>query len=354
MKICTCGNKLTDDARFCTVCGADATDFPVVEEEAGTTEDAMTAFEGPTEQPPMEEMTEAPVSEGTPETQEVPAPEAMPVQEAPAPASAEKKAGKKGKVIFILIVILLALILIVTGSILIYTRFFGGYRTPIRKVFKYINAHEMDEVEYMELMLPSFATDTYVKLRNAVAKADPEYDEQLSTGTETILNGFYDLIADTYNDDYVITYEIVSAKELTSNQLKSISKLFSEFGDETLSTYDVTLQDSSFYELVTDYFNSKHSLNLTKGQHRKIVKLLTAFGNDLENVKVTDGYEVTIRYFTEFTDSYGDENKLSNRITFNVIKVNGHWYLDTLSYLNDRSIYSGLEEQLGDFAGELY
>lgn len=188
----------------------------------------------------------------------------------------------------------------------------GNYKTPLKQFTKLVNKQSTDVYAYQEFL--SAPMDT--KLLNGVKgimKGSDDYADQIDSSKE----GLEDFYSD--NDGLKLSYDISKAKKLDSGELKDISK---NYKNTYKNYYKDTIEqledmDSEDYEDLAD------ALEISEGSAKKLVKKIISYMKSYEDVKVSKGYEVTLRFNGKMD---GDEDT-TEKIKVTIIKANGEWFI---------------------------
>ncbi|MCM1326895.1 MAG: hypothetical protein NC249_09740, partial [Lachnoclostridium sp.] len=221
--------------------------------------------------------------------------------------------GKKGPIALIagaaavVLVLLVVLVASLMGS--------GSYKTPVKDLVKLINKQSTDVFAYMKLADP-MTTDYTRSLYNILKKNDDikeEFDD-----LKNDLADFYEDIA-----GFKITKcDFVAAKEMKKKDLRSIEDSVSSSYIEDLIE-EIDEMDNADYEDMAD------DLDISKSDAKKFAKETKSYLKNLSKMKVTKGYEVTVRFYGK----YDGETDKTDKIDIEVIKVNGKWRIYNMSSL---------------------
>lgn len=210
------------------------------------------------------------------------------------------------------VVVLAVLIVSLMGS--------GSYKTPIKTLVNLINKQSTDAFAYQELIDP-IATDYTRNLYNILKKND-DVKENFSDMKSDLADFYKDI------DGFKITKcDFVAAKEMKSKDLRDIQKsINNDYIDDMIEEIDE--MDKGDYEDMAD------DLDISVGDAKKVAKATKSYLQTLRKVKVTKGYEVTIRIYGKYQ---GDTDK-TDKMDVQVIKVNGKWRIYQAS-----SLFRGME-----------
>ncbi|MCM1187167.1 MAG: hypothetical protein NC251_10745 [Lachnoclostridium sp.] len=221
--------------------------------------------------------------------------------------------GKKGPIALIagaaavVLVLLVVLVASLMGS--------GSYKTPVKDLVKLINKQSTDAFAYMELTDP-ISTDYTRSVYNILKK-----NEDMKEEFDDLKND----IADFYEDiaGFKITKcDFVASKEMKKKDLRSIEDSVSSSYLEDLIE-EIDEMDNADYEDMAD------ELDISKSDAKKFAKETKSYLKTLSKIKVTKGYEVTIRFYGK----YDGETDKTDKIDVRIIKVNGKWRIYNMSSL---------------------
>lgn len=286
------------------------------------------------------EKTQAPAAEtATVEEKKDATQEAAPaVDAATAAPAADGKKNNKGIIYAaaVAVVVLIIIIASVSG---------GSYKTPLKQFTKLVNKQSTDVYAYQEFLNAPMDT----KLLNGVKgimKDSDDYADQIDSSKERLEDFYSD------NDGLKLSYDISKAKKLDSDELKDISK---SYKNTYKNYYKDTIEqledmDSEDYEDLAD------ALDISEGSAKKLVKKIVSYMKSYEDVKVSKGYEVTLRFNGKMD---GDEDT-TEKIKVTIIKANGEWFIynaydmfnqanfkDDLSGVNLYTIYGSTYMNIG-------
>ena len=200
-----------------------------------------------------------------------------------------------------------AAVLVIVVVVIVSFMGSGSYKTPVKKLIKLVNNQSTDAFAYLELGEPIEA-DFYRSLYSSLKK-----DEKVKEGFDDLKSSLADFYEDI--DGFKITEcDFVAAKEMKNKDLRTIADRFdSDYYESRIEEIDEL--DKSDYEDLAD------KLNISAGDAKKAVMARKSYYQALSKVKITEGYEVTLRIYGKYK---GEEDK-TEKIQVQIIKVNGKW-----------------------------
>lgn len=251
---------------------------------------------------------EAPVE--APQAAEAPVEQAPVAQEAPA---AEKKNNKYVMPAVIGVVALLLIVLIASLA--------GGkpYKKMIDEYVKLVNKKSTNTEAYQYALM----AEGRVKLQKDLIKVAKKLED-----TDDIKDAQEDAkeaMADQYEDlddeygKWKLSYEIKSAKKMDDKDLKDYQKAaknyYKDYVKPQVKFYEDMLEDDDELE---DYADE---LDVKEKDVKKFLKATLKQAQDLEDMEITAGYEVKVKFFVKTKE---DEYK-TDMVKVIVLKANGDW-----------------------------
>ena len=341
MKICpNCNTKNSDDSSFCAECGtpladvAPASEAPAADAApAGDAAPAADAASVPADVTPAADaagtQTEtAPVAAETgsfqaaPDTQGAFAQTPMggiegaafdPETGAPITPGAKLKLPKTPVLIAAAVVVVLLLILL----------FGKSYKSPINTLVNNVNKHSKNVASYASAVLPDFALSYLADVMSIAKKKDGWSDVQ--DKIDETFDEAFDSLEDQYGSHVKVSLKITSAKKLSKSKIKDIEENYEEIYD-TLDKLE--LDDDDTWDSITDSLEDE-DMDLTSSDVKKLQKSTKKFMQKLDKFKVSQAYKVK----ADITIKGSDDDDEMEDVEFNVVKVNGKWYVDALGYL---------------------
>lgn len=204
-----------------------------------------------------------------------------------------------------------------------------GYEKPVDAALQYRNKQSTDLKKYFyhfsgneltgQLMYDTMELYSDLELE--------DYDEDEDSLEDTLtdhLEEYYDQISDIYGDDWEITYNVKRVKEIRESKLEDYEDNLEELADSLEDSID-DLEDND---------------SLSDDDIKKITKFLEKWSDKISDAKVTKGYRITVRMTLK-----GDEKKKSETAEIIVLKAGGKWVTDNSLV----SLLSDLTEQDFDY-----
>lgn len=251
---------------------------------------------------------EAPVEAPQAEAPQAPVEQAPVAQEAPA---AEKNNNKYFKYAAIAVVVL--------GIIIVIASLAGGkpYKKMLNEYVSLVNKKSNDVYAYNYALM----ADGRVKLAKDVQKASLK-SEDAKDELEELKEKKADQFEDC-NDEYEkwkLSYEIKSAKKMDEKDLKDYQKAtkgyYKSFMKESVKALEEILEDED-----DEIEDGADNLDISKKEYKKLIKAKLKQYKDLEDIEISAGYEVKVKFFVKTKD---DEYK-TEMVKVAVLKVNGDW-----------------------------
>lgn len=215
-----------------------------------------------------------------------------------------------------------AAVVIILGVIIVNLMGSGSYKTPVKELVKLINKQSTDVFAYQALSDP--ISNDYSKRVYSILKKNDDMKEEFDD-MKSDLADFYEDI-----DGFKITKcDFTAAKELKKKDLRNIEERIGLDKDDLEDLLEeINDMDKGDYEDLADL------LEISVSDAKKFTKETKAYFQSLSKIKVTKGYEVTLRLYGKYD---GEEDK-TDKITVKVIKVNGKWRI-----YNVRDFYNQLD-----------
>ena len=213
------------------------------------------------------------------------------------------------------IVIAVVLVLVLGG---------GGYKKPVNKLVSLVNSQSTDVNAYMGCVTPSFVPETYKEAIGLLKGGDAK--DELNDTINDVFDAAYDSIKDEFGKDWKVSVEYKKNKKLSEKDLEKIQKNY----DSLFKALDsLKIDDEDFWERIADEIDDEYDTEIDPEKAAKAAENLLA---KIEKFKVTDGYEVKVKISIE-----GKSKKEAETIEANIIKANGKWFIDPLSF-SDRDL----------------
>lgn len=234
--------------------------------------------------------------------------EAPVAQEAPV---AEKKNNKYVIPAVIGVVALLLIVLIVSLA--------GGkpYKKMLDDYVSLVNKKSTDVSAYKYALMADGRVKTHKDLEKLAKKIADEDDDSEEEAKEAKADQYEDL-NDEY-DKWKLSYEIKSAKKMDEKDLKSYQKAaknhYKDVVKEQVKYIEDILEDDDELEDLAD------DMDVKEKDLKKFLKATLEQAKDLDDMEITAGYEVKVKFFVKTKD---DEYK-TDMVKVVVLKANGDW-----------------------------
>mgnify|MGYP002856065623 CR=1 FL=1 len=237
------------------------------------------------------------------------------------PALAEaKKGSKNAKIGIIAICAAVVLLLIILVAVISSA---GGYKRPIKNLVNTVNHHSTKVPDFLENVAPKFAVTAYNDAYKLLAGTDLKSD--MEDGLAEMFENLYDDLEDEYGSDFKVSVEFRDSKEMSDRDIKDLNNDYDDLY-EMLDKSDFDWEDKYTYEDLAENLEDEYDVELSSSELKKLQKIVTTFVENLEKMEITAGYEVSIKVSIE-----GEDGHDSEKLTINVIKVDGNWIIDPLS-----------------------
>ncbi len=237
-----------------------------------------------------------------------------PVQQEVAPQAApaaEKKKSNKAVPVVIGVVAILVIVLVVA--------LMGGkpYKKMLDEYVSLVNEKSTDVSAYEYALM----ADGRVKLAKEVEKAFLKveqtkelYEEQVENKAEA-----YEECDEEY-EGWELSYEIKSAEKLSEKDLKSYQKDAKTYYKENIKPL-IKNQEEILENDDDQIEEGAEDLEISAKEYKALVKATLNQNKDLEEIEITKGYEVKVKFIVKTKD---DEYK-ADTVKVVVLKVNGDW-----------------------------
>lgn len=256
--------------------------------------------------------------------------------------AAPKKKSKKGLVIAVLV-----LILVVAIGVAVFLLMSNSYKKPINDLTNAINKKETNLDSLVSAALPDFVASSYKKAIK-VLKTSDDFSDMYDEAGES-LTEMYDELDDSYDTGWKVKFDYGDKEKIEAEDLASISESYA-------ALYDMYFEDIcdeiSEYDKY-DYEDMADSLGISTSKAKEFCKIAVSFMKEFDGITATEGYVLTGRFV--LSDSKGETLEKTDKMTIQVIKLNGDWTIDYLSLLRQFGYSSSsLMWQLEDMIDSFY
>lgn len=259
-----------------------------------------------------------------------------------AAAAEPKKKSKKGLVIAVLI-----LILCVAAGVAVFLLVTNSYKKPINSLTSVINDRETNIDKIAAAALPDFASSSYTKAMK-ILKTSEEVEEAYGYGEEA-LEELYEQLDDLCGEGWKVKFDYSDKEKLEAEELEDISSGYSRLYDYYFEDICDEIEGYDKY----DYEDMGDSLGITASKAKDLAKIVSKLMEEFEDIKATEGYVLTGRLI--LSDASGKTVEKSDKISVQIIKLNGDWTIDYMSLFNDFGYgISNLIWELEDIIDEFY
>ncbi|MCR5118144.1 MAG: zinc ribbon domain-containing protein [Lachnospiraceae bacterium] len=339
MKICpNCNTNNSDDSSFCAECGTPLADVaPAAEASAekpaadAANANAAPAADAQPETSPV--VAESGSVEAAPDTQgafaQIPQGgtegaafdpnTGAPINAFDPNTGAPITAGAPSKKLLMPVIIAAAVVVI----LLLVLLFGKSYKSPINTLVNNVNKHSKNITSYASAVLPDFAL-SYLGDVMSIAKKKDGWSDVKDKIDETFDEAF-DSLEDQYGSHVKVSLKITSAKKLSKSKIKDIEENYENIYD-TLDNLE--LDDDDTWDSLSDSLEDE-DMDLSSSDIKKLQKSTKKFLQKLDKFKVSQAYKVK----ADITIKGSEDDDEMEDVEFNVIKVNGKWYVDALGYM---------------------
>ncbi len=250
---------------------------------------------------------------------EAPVEAATPVEipvEAPVEAPAEAPEAKQEPKFPVKLVAILAgaAVTLIALIVILASIFTNTYKTPLNLMADRANEKKASKILDAEIdTLNGLCEKEYKALMKLMQKSDDYDEEEIEEGYEEDI----DAMKDEYGKNYKYSYKIEDKDKIDKDELKELRSEIKSLAKEIKSVLDeMEDYDSDEWEDLAD------ELGLKKSQAKKLEDILEDVYKELKSVKVTKGFELTVK--TTLKGSELDEPE-EDEVTICVYKINGRW-----------------------------
>ena len=250
---------------------------------------------------------------------EAEAPVETPVEvpvEAPVEAPAEAPEAKQEPKFPVKLVAILggAAVTLIALIVILASIFTNTYKTPLNLMMDRANEKKASKVLDAEIdTLNGLCEKEYKALEKLMQKSD-DYDQE---EIEEEYEEYIDEMKEEYGKNYKYSYKIEDREKLDKDDLKELKSDIKSLAKQIKNVLDEMEDfDSDDWEDLAD------ELGLKKSQAKKLEDILEDVYKELKSVKVTKGYELTVKVTLKGSELDEPEEEED---TICVYKVNGRW-----------------------------
>ena len=338
---------MSDDTKFCNNCGNSLAD--VTPTQPGNSDNAGPQQSGsPFPMPVISSAAGDQQGQGMPQNStnnmnsmnqsgmdqnsmgQQPQPGMNPLFSAPPVEAPEKKKNP-----FPFIVIGVAACFIVVIAVVLCLVLGGGYKKPVTKLVGLVNSKSTNVSAYMECITPPFVPETYKEALGLLKGGDAK--DELNDTINDAFDEAFDGIEDQFGKNWKVSVEWKKNKKLSDKEIEKLQKAY----DSLSKTLDsIKIDDEDTWEDIADAIDDEFDTEINTSKAAKMGENLM---KKLDNFKITDGYEIKVKVNIE-----GKDDKDSQTMSANVIKANGKWFIDPLSFSEGGVSASSLMNMVDD------
>ena len=335
MKICPkCNAQMPDDTKFCNNCGNSLADVEPVKngnaDNAGSQQSGspfpMPVFNSNTNDQqqgqgmpqnnmnPMNSMNG--MNQGGMDQNNMgqqPQPGMNPLFSAP-PVEEPKK---KSPFPFILIGVAACFVIVI--AVVLCLVLGGGYKQPVNKLVSLVNSKSTDVNAYHTCISPSFVPETYKEALGLIKGGDAK--KELDDTIKEAFEEAYDGIEDEFGKNWKVSVEWKKNKKISDKDIKKLQDNY----DSLIKTLEkADLDDEDTWEDISDMLDDEYDSELNTAKAAKMGENLL---KKLDKFEITEGYEVKVKVTIK-----GKDDDDSTTMEANIVKANGKWFIDPLSF----------------------
>lgn len=256
---------------------------------------------------------EAPVEAPKAEAPQVEAPKAEAPKVETAPQPEEKKQSNK-KIAPVALAAIFILLIVVPLSML------GGkpYKKMLDEYVSLVNKKSTDVSAYEYALMAEGRVKLAKEMQKTMMKIDEDAKDLLEEEKENKADA-YEECSDEY-EGWKLGYEIKSADKMSEKDLKNYQKdaksYYKDYIKPMIKNMEEILENDD-----DEIEEGADELDISEKEYKALIKSTLNQYKDLEDMKVTQGYEVKVKFFVKTKD---DEYK-ADTVKIVVLKVNGDW-----------------------------
>jgi len=183
----------------------------------------------------------------------------------------------------------------------------------------------MDIEDYIKV-LPKFADETYEDVMALVKDIDKDAAKELDDSFEEDLEAYYEGLENKYGKNVEVSYKITDKEKLDKDDCEDIKEAYESIVESIEKTLGVEFTDKDDMEKIIDNIDEDALEDVSAKQVEKAIKLISGFASELEDMKISKGYILTVDVTVE-----GKDSDNTDEYDIYVVKVNGKWCVELLS-----------------------
>lgn len=211
---------------------------------------------------------------------------------------------------------LAGVVVAVIAGIFIFDLVTNTPEAPVKAMVEQSNTKKISNYgDYMVKSLNGFAKDEVMKIYNIRMKSE-DFEDRINENIDSY-DEYVEDMKDEYGDNYKYSYKVEEKEELEKEDLRDFKDQIKKYAETLKEAIDRTDDfDSDDWEEFAEHYD------LSKSEAKDLVKAWEALRNELKDIKVTEGYELTV---TVTLDGSELDEPEEEEETVRVYKVNGRW-----------------------------
>ena len=201
-----------------------------------------------------------------------------------------------------------------------------AYQKPITKLVKAVNSYETNIDKLVDAAMPGFVVKSYKQIISIVKKND-DVKDAIDNLKDTLGDG-YDELEDEYGKGWGVKFDLSGKKKMDSDDCEEAAERYEDLYKNYLKSLCREIDDMDKYDIE----DMADELDISEKQAEKLCRELVDLSEKFDEAKVSKGYTVKGRLL--LVDKKGKTQEKTDKIEFNVIKLNGDWTIDYLSVMD--------------------